>query len=101
MGRLNTSRQRKGGQRGQKPSGGELHLAEFPPSSHRRVGGRGGGTHVLCGTVCAPTEHEHEWERAGFLINALHAEKERGGGCVHQASAEATVQSWNWLAEGP
>lgn len=25
---------------------------------------------MLCGTICAPAEHKHEWERAGFLINA-------------------------------
>ena len=26
---------------------------------------------MLCGNICAPTEQKHEWERAGFLINAL------------------------------
>lgn len=67
MCRLNTSGQRKGGQGVRNPPAESYTWLNppLPPSSHHRVGG-----HMLCGTICAPAEHKHEWERAGFLINA-------------------------------
>lgn len=55
----------EGWARGRKPSGGELDLAESPPFLLPATPGWGD----TCSAV--PTEHKHQWESAGVLINAL------------------------------
>lgn len=89
----------EGWAKGEEPSVVELHVAH-PCFLLPAITGRGDA--LLCGTVRARTRVGESW----VLINALlfMLRKKRGGGrggCVHQASAEATVQSWYWLAEGP
>jgi len=93
---LGTSGQRKGGQGVRDPD-----LAKSPPFPFQLL--QGGGTQAVRQRPCSHRAQRPvgaSWIPAGCA--ALRAGTGRGGGgCVRQASTEATVQSWYSLAEGP